>query len=154
MLPLFLQPYLWKWLPLPLQLPVQKVKAKSGWAYGTTLLQLWVAHTTWLPTMNWRIYCPFPPTSLSVDISISWCRYVVLFFQHLFWICLYKWVCIISSLTCFHLVLGESLRIITNYLDAEENVVMATSKAVSTELECSKLKKDLIAIMNERNDAN
>ena len=31
---------------------------------------------------------------------------------------------------------------------------MATSKAVSIEVECSKLKKDLIAIMNERNDAN
>ena len=30
---------------------------------------------------------------------------------------------------------------------------MATSKAESVEVECSQLKKDLIAVMNERNDA-
>ena len=99
-------------------------------------------------------YRPFLPTSLSVDIFISRCRYVVLFFHHFFWICLYDWVCIISSLTCFHQVLGESLHITTDYLDVEEKVVDATSKAESVEVECSKLKKDLIAIMNERNDAN
>ena len=31
---------------------------------------------------------------------------------------------------------------------------MATSKVESMEVECSQLKKDLIAVMNERNDAN
>ena len=35
----------------------------------------------------------------------------------------------------------------------EEKVVVATSKAESVEVECSQLKKDLIAVMNERNDA-
>ena len=40
------------------------------------------------------------------------------------------------------------------YLVAEEKVVLGTSKAESVEVECSKLKKDLIAVMNERNDAN
>ena len=36
----------------------------------------------------------------------------------------------------------------------EEKVVVATSKVESMEVECSQLKKDLIAVMNERNDAN
>ncbi|XP_050290729.1 uncharacterized protein LOC126729006 [Quercus robur] len=49
-------------------------------------------------------------------------------------------------------VLGESLRITIDYLDVEEKVVMATLKAESVEVECSQLKKDLIAVMNERND--
>ncbi|XP_065615732.1 uncharacterized protein LOC136061637 [Quercus suber] len=51
-------------------------------------------------------------------------------------------------------VLGESLRITTDYLNVEEKVVMATSKAESVEAECSQLKKDLIVVMNERNEAN
>ena len=36
----------------------------------------------------------------------------------------------------------------------EKKVVVATSKVESMEVECSQLKKDLIAIMNERNEAN
>ena len=36
----------------------------------------------------------------------------------------------------------------------EEKVVVATSKVESMEVECSQLKKDLNAVMNERNDAN
>jgi len=36
----------------------------------------------------------------------------------------------------------------------EEKVVVANSKVESIEVECSKLKKDLIAVMNEKNDAN
>ena len=36
----------------------------------------------------------------------------------------------------------------------EEKIVVATSKVESVEVECSQLKKDLIAVMNERNDAN
>ena len=36
----------------------------------------------------------------------------------------------------------------------EEKVVVATSKVESVEVECSQLKKDLITVMNERNDAN
>ena len=36
----------------------------------------------------------------------------------------------------------------------EEKVVVATSKVESVEVECSQLKKDLIAVMNERNDAS
>nr|POE46419.1 hypothetical protein CFP56_56740 [Quercus suber] len=51
-------------------------------------------------------------------------------------------------------VLGESLRITTDYLSAEEKIVMASSKAESVEAECSQLKKDLITAMNERNEAN
>nr|POE53086.1 hypothetical protein CFP56_59325 [Quercus suber]POE67876.1 hypothetical protein CFP56_75722 [Quercus suber] len=51
-------------------------------------------------------------------------------------------------------VLGESLRITTNYLNVEERVVVATSKVESVEVECSQLKKDLIVVMNERNEAN
>nr|POE99909.1 hypothetical protein CFP56_54768 [Quercus suber] len=49
---------------------------------------------------------------------------------------------------------GESLRITTDYLNVEEKVVMATSKAETVETECSQLKKDLIFAMNERNEAN
>nr|POE61489.1 hypothetical protein CFP56_46519 [Quercus suber] len=51
-------------------------------------------------------------------------------------------------------VLGVSLHITTNYLNIEEKVVAATSKAESVEVECSQLKNDLITIMNERNEAN
>nr|POF19554.1 hypothetical protein CFP56_48328 [Quercus suber] len=51
-------------------------------------------------------------------------------------------------------VLGESLRITTDYLNVEERVVVATSKVESVEVECSQLKKDLIVVMNERNEAN
>lgn len=51
-------------------------------------------------------------------------------------------------------VLGESLRITTDYLNTEEKVVVATLKAKSVEVECSKLRKDLINAMNEMNDAN
>nr|POF16087.1 hypothetical protein CFP56_15578 [Quercus suber] len=36
----------------------------------------------------------------------------------------------------------------------EGKVVVATSKVKSIEVECPQLKKDLIAVMNERNDAN
>ena len=42
----------------------------------------------------------------------------------------------------------------TDYLNVEEKVVMATSKAESVEVEFSQLKKDLIVAMNKRNDAN
>ena len=44
--------------------------------------------------------------------------------------------------------------ITTNYLNVEDKVVVATSKVESMEVECSQLKKDLIAVMNERNEAN
>nr|POE78113.1 hypothetical protein CFP56_37905 [Quercus suber] len=43
-------------------------------------------------------------------------------------------------------VLGDSLRITTDYLNVEEKVVMASSIAESVEAECSQLKKDLIAL--------
>ena len=46
------------------------------------------------------------------------------------------------------------MHITTDYLNVEEKVVVATSKVESVEVECSQLKKDLIAVMNERNDAN
>lgn len=39
----------------------------------------------------------------------------------------------------------------TNYLNTEEK---ANSKVESIEVECSKLRKDLIATMNEMNNAN
>nr|POE89201.1 hypothetical protein CFP56_57122 [Quercus suber] len=51
-------------------------------------------------------------------------------------------------------VLGETLHITTDYLSTEERIVMASSKAESVEVECSQLKKDLIAAINERNEAN
>ena len=41
------------------------------------------------------------------------------------------------NLTCFGKVLGESLRITTDYLNVEEKVMMATSKAKSVKAECS-----------------
>ena len=46
------------------------------------------------------------------------------------------------------------MHITTDYLNMEEKIVVATSKVESVEVECSQLKKDLIAVMNERNDAN
>ena len=58
------------------------------------------------------------------------------------------------NLTCFGKVLRESLRITTDYLNVEEKVMMATSKAKSVKAECSQLKKDLIIAMNERNEVN
>ena len=45
------------------------------------------------------------------------------------------------------------MRLTTDYLNVEEKVVVATSKVESVEAECSQL-KDLIAVMNEKNDAN
>ena len=39
-------------------------------------------------------------------------------------------------------------------LNTEEKVVVANSKVESVEVECSKLRKDLIVAMNERNDMN
>ena len=39
-------------------------------------------------------------------------------------------------------------------MNTEEKVVVATLKAKSVEVECSKLRKDLINAMNEMNDAN
>ena len=51
-------------------------------------------------------------------------------------------------------VLGESLRITTDYLNIEEKVVVATLKAESVEVECSQLKKDLTTTMNEKYEAN
>ena len=66
------------------------------------------------------------------------------------------WMCLTfpTYLTCFDQVLGESLRIMTDYLNVKEKIVMAMSKAKFVEVECSQLKKDLIIAMNERNDAN
>nr|POF14707.1 hypothetical protein CFP56_34191 [Quercus suber] len=52
------------------------------------------------------------------------------------------------------LVLGESFCIMIDYLNVEEKVMMATSKAESVEVECSQLKNDLIVAMNERNEVN
>ena len=46
------------------------------------------------------------------------------------------------------------MHITTDYLNMEEKVVVANSKVESVEVECSKLRKDLIVAMNERNDAN
>ena len=42
----------------------------------------------------------------------------------------------------------------TDYLNVEEKVMMATSKAESIEAKCSQLMKDFIVVMNERNEAN
>nr|POE83558.1 hypothetical protein CFP56_60145 [Quercus suber] len=47
------------------------------------------------------------------------------------------------------LVLGESLRLMTDYLSSEEKVVVANSKVDSIEVESSKLRKDLIEVMDQ-----
>ena len=44
-------------------------------------------------------------------------------------------------------VLGESLRLMMDYLNTEEKVVVANSKLKSIEAKSSKLRKDLIAAM-------
>ena len=54
---------------------------------------------------------------------------------------------------CSNQVLGELLRITIDYLNVEEQVVVATSKVESMKAECSQL-KDLITVMNEKNDVN
>ncbi|XP_050259657.1 uncharacterized protein LOC126704670 [Quercus robur] len=46
-------------------------------------------------------------------------------------------------------VLGESLHLMTDYLNSEEKVVMANSKIDSIEAESSKLRKDLIEAMHQ-----
>ena len=51
-------------------------------------------------------------------------------------------------------VLGKSLRITTNYLNTEEKAVVANSKLESIEAKSSKLKKDLIAVIDEMNKEN
>lgn len=42
----------------------------------------------------------------------------------------------------------------TNYLNTEEKVMVANSKLESVEAESSKLRKDLIATVNEMNNVN
>ena len=39
-------------------------------------------------------------------------------------------------------------------MNTKEKVVVANSKVESVEVECSQLRKDLTAAMNERNDVN
>ena len=51
----------------------------------------------------------------------------------------------------FFQVLGESLHITSEYLSKEANVASAVSKVEALEAENSKLKKDLIAVMDKAN---
>lgn len=51
----------------------------------------------------------------------------------------------------FHHVLGETVHITTEYLTNEEKVVMANSKVDALEVENSKLSKELITAMDNRN---
>ncbi|KAK9988118.1 hypothetical protein SO802_028357 [Lithocarpus litseifolius] len=51
------------------------------------------------------------------------------------------------------LVLGESLHLMTDYLNNEEKVVVANSKVDSIEVESSKLRKDLIEAMDQSTKA-
>ena len=46
-------------------------------------------------------------------------------------------------------VLGELLRLTTNYLSIEEKVVIAQSKAEFAEAESSRLRKDLVEAMDQ-----
>jgi len=46
-------------------------------------------------------------------------------------------------------VLGESLRLTTDYLHTKEKVVVANSKVESIEAKSSRLRKDLIEAMDE-----
>ena len=48
-------------------------------------------------------------------------------------------------------VLGEMIHITTEYLTHEEKVVMDDFKVEALEAESSKLRKDLISVMEERN---
>nr|POF05331.1 hypothetical protein CFP56_37635 [Quercus suber] len=50
-------------------------------------------------------------------------------------------------------VLGESLCLTTNYLNSEEKIVVANSKLKSIEAKSSRLRKDLIEVMDEVNKA-
>lgn len=50
-------------------------------------------------------------------------------------------------------VLGESLRLATDYLIIEEKVVVVNSKLESIEVESSELRKDLIEAMDKVNKA-
>ena len=68
--------------------------------------------------------------------------------------CISKCAWSLLSFACWYQVLGESLCITIDNLNTEEKVVVANSKVESIEVECSKLRKDLIVAMNERNDMN
>ena len=68
--------------------------------------------------------------------------------------CISKCAWSLLSFACCYQVLGESLCITIDNLNTEEKVVVANSKVESVEVECSKLRKDLIVAMNERNDMN
>nr|POE83900.1 hypothetical protein CFP56_10541 [Quercus suber] len=46
-------------------------------------------------------------------------------------------------------VLGESLRLMTDYLSIKEKVVVTQSKVESTEAESSRLRKDLVEAMDQ-----
>ena len=59
----------------------------------------------------------------------------------------------ILILGCLVHVLGESLRLTTNYLEIEEQVVVVNSKLESLKAKSSKLRKDLIEAMDEVNKA-
>lgn len=50
-------------------------------------------------------------------------------------------------------VLGESLRLTTDYLSSEEKVVVANSKVDSIEAESSKLRKNLIEAVDQATKA-
>nr|POF10876.1 hypothetical protein CFP56_15998 [Quercus suber] len=59
----------------------------------------------------------------------------------------------ITNLSFSFQVLGESLRLMTDYLNSEEKVVVANSKVDSIEAESSKLRKDLIEAMDQSTKA-
>ena len=59
----------------------------------------------------------------------------------------------ITNLSFSFQVLGESLRLKTDYLNSEEKVVVANSKVDSIEAESSKLRKDLIEAMDQSTKA-
>ena len=54
----------------------------------------------------------------------------------------------VSTYICFLHVLRESLRLTTDYLSMEEKVEMANSRAEVAKVESSRLRKDLIELMD------
>ena len=68
-----------------------------------------------------------------------------------FFIC-FGMICILT-LESLVQVIGESLRLTTNYLENEEKLVVVNYKLESIKAESSKLRKDLIEAMDEINRA-
>ena len=73
------------------------------------------------------------------------CKFIFFFFFFFFFFC------VVLKFGSFFQVLGESLHITLEYLSQEAKVAFVVSRVEALEAENSKLKKDLIAILDEAN---